>query len=43
MGARMIVAAGSEGKVALALSRAGQDAQGFSYKGCDGKEFRARL
>ena len=43
MGARMIVAAGSEGKVALALSRAGQDAEGFSYKGCDGKEFRARL
>ena len=31
MGARVIVAAGSDDKVALALSRAGPDAQSFSY------------
>lgn len=37
------MAAGSDDKVALALSRAGPDARGFSYDGCDGKEFRAKL
>lgn len=43
MGARVIVAAGSDDKVALALSRAGSDARGFSYEGCSGKDFRAKL
>jgi NADPH-dependent curcumin reductase CurA len=43
MGARVIVAAGSDEKVALALSRAGPDAKGFTYDGCDGKEFRMKL
>ena len=39
----MIVAAGSEDKVNLALSRAGSSGCGFSYEGCDGSEFRKRL
>ena len=43
MGAKVIVAAGSNEKVDLALSRAGSDAKGFNYEGCDGKTFRAKL
>ena len=43
MGGRVIVAAGSDEKVQLALDRAGPGATGFSYDGCDGKEFRAKL
>ncbi len=43
MGANIIVAAGSDDKVQLALSRGGVNARGFNYNGCDGKDFRAKL
>lgn len=43
MGARIIVAAGSDDKVSLALSRAGPGARGLNYQGCDGKQFRSKL
>jgi len=43
LGANVIVAAGSDEKVQLALSRAGSGATGFNYSGCDGKKFREKL